>query len=202
MPDVFADPDYRSARTDVRSEVAAPVVHLDELLGVVNFEGTLEHPIGPAQVALAEMVCHELSGALRSARLDDERRDRLHATERVLAVSRALVADLDRPRIVASIVDVASRAAGSRRRRPVHPGPDGTYRLESGIGFPPSVLGLEVPAASAWSAGRSRAPSGSSASRRSQPGRRVPRSGPAATRRTRRWPCRSSSATRSPRSCS
>ena len=43
-PDVLADPDYRAARDDVRSEVAAPVVHSGELLGVVNFEGTLEHP--------------------------------------------------------------------------------------------------------------------------------------------------------------
>ncbi len=47
VPDVLADPDYRAARDDVRSEVAAPVVHSGELLGVVNFEGTLEHPIEP-----------------------------------------------------------------------------------------------------------------------------------------------------------
>ena len=108
VPDALADPDYRAARADVRSEVAAPVLHGDELLGIVNFEGTEDHPIGPAQVALAEMVCHEIAGALRSARLDDERRDRLHAIERVLAVSRSLVADLDRTRIVSSIVEVAA----------------------------------------------------------------------------------------------
>ena len=118
VADVLADPDYRAARDDVRSEVAAPVVHSGELLGVVNFEGTLEHPIDASQVALAEMVVHALSAALRSARLDDERRERLHAIERVLAVSRSLVADLDRPRIVASIVDAVAELLGRRRGRP------------------------------------------------------------------------------------
>lgn len=145
VADVLADPDYRAARDDVRSEVAAPVVHEDELLGVVNFEGTDERPIGPAQVALAEMVVHALSAALRSARLDDERRQRLHAIERVLTVSRELVADLDRARIVASIVDAAAEllavdvvALASRR-------PDGSYRVEAGVGFPSAAIGTEVP---------------------------------------------------------
>ena len=145
VADVLADPDYRAARDDVRSEVAAPVVHEDELLGVVNFEGTDERPIGPAQVALAEMVVHALSAALSSARLDDERRQRLHAIERVLAVSRELVADLDRGRIVASIVDAAAEllavdvvALASRRV-------DGAYRVEAGVGFPAAAIGSEVP---------------------------------------------------------
>jgi len=145
VPDVLADPDYRAARDDVRSEVAAPVVHGHELLGVVNFEGTAERPIGPAQVALAEMVVHSLSAALRSARLDDERRQRLHAIERVLAVSRSLVADLDRARIVGSITDVVADlldadvvALFSRRA-------DGVYRLEAGVGVPSGAVGLEAP---------------------------------------------------------
>ncbi len=143
-PDVLADPDYRAARADVRSEVASPVVHLDEVLGVVNFEGTEEAPIGPTQVALAEMVVHSLAGALRSARLDDERRDRLRAIERVLAVSRELVADLDRPRIVASVVDVAAELLTADVVALFSRGADGAYRLEAGSGFPASAIGLEV----------------------------------------------------------
>jgi diguanylate cyclase (GGDEF)-like protein len=144
IPDVLADPDYRAAREDVRSEVAAPVVHNRELLGVVNFEGTADHPIGTAQVALARLVVRALSAALRSARLDDERRDRLYAIERVLAVSRSLVADLDRPRIVASIVETVAElleadvtALFSRRE-------DGAYRLEAGTGFPARAIDIEV----------------------------------------------------------
>jgi len=144
VPDVLADPDYRAARDDVRSEVAAPVVHSGELLGVVNFEGTLEHPIGTSQVALAEMIVHALSAALRSASLDDERRDRLHAIERVLAVSRSLVADLDRPRIVASIVDAVAELLSADVVALFSQQPDDTYRLEAGKGFPDQAIGVEV----------------------------------------------------------
>ena len=104
-----------------------------------------ERPIGPAQVALAEMVAQSLSAALRSARLDDERRDRLHAIERVLAVSRSLVADLDRPRIVASIVDavadlLAADLVGLFTRRV-----DGVYELEAGVGVRDGAIGSAAP---------------------------------------------------------
>jgi diguanylate cyclase (GGDEF)-like protein len=111
---------------------------------VVNFEGTDARPIGPAQVALAEMVVRALSAALRSARLDDERRDRLHAIERVLDVSRSLVADLDRPRIVASIVDTVAELLKADLVALFSPGVDGAYRLEAGSGFPARAIGLEV----------------------------------------------------------
>ena len=108
VPDVLADPDYRAARDDVRSEIAAPIVHDGELLGIVNFEGTLAGPMGTSHVALAEMMARSIAAALRSARLDEERRARLHAIERVLAVSRGLVSDLDRGRTVAAVVDAAA----------------------------------------------------------------------------------------------
>jgi diguanylate cyclase (GGDEF)-like protein len=144
VPDVLADPDYRAARADVRSEVAVPVVHSGELLSIVNFEGTEDHPIGPSQVALAEMLAHSLAGALRSARLDDERRERLHAIERVMAVSRELVADLDRPRIVESIVgaavDLLSVDVAALFSRDL----DGAFRLEAGSGFPRAAIGLQI----------------------------------------------------------
>ena len=145
VQDVLADPDYRAARSDVRSEVAVPVLHSGELLGVVNFEGTVDAPIETAQVALAEMLAHALAGAMRSARLDEERRDRLHAIERVMGVSRALVADLDRPRIVASIVDAAAELLNADVIALFSRGPDGAFRLEAGMGFPAAALGIEVP---------------------------------------------------------
>src|SRR5207344_2809156 len=81
VSDVLTDPDYRAARADVRSEVAVPVLHDDELLGIVNFEGTATKPIGPTHVVVAEMLARSIAAALRSARLDEERRQRLHAIE-------------------------------------------------------------------------------------------------------------------------
>lgn len=108
IPDVLSDPDYTAARDDVRSEVAAPIVHDGELLGIVNFEGTLTRPIGPGDVALAEMLGRHIAAALRSAGLDEERRQRLHAIERVLAVSRGLLSDLERAPMMRAVVDAAA----------------------------------------------------------------------------------------------
>lgn len=113
VPDVLADPDYRAARDDVRSEIAAPVVHDGELLGVVNFEGTLEHPMTTSHVALAELLARSIAGSLRSARLDEVRRERLYAIGRVLEVSRGLVSDLDRGRTARAVVDAVADLLGA-----------------------------------------------------------------------------------------
>lgn len=130
VPDVLQDPDYRAARDDVRNEVAVPIVHGDELLGVINFEGTLRHPLGTSHVAVAEMLGRSIAASLRSARLDDERRARLHAIERVLVVSRGLLSDLDRRRTVDAVVDAAVDLLSADRVFVAGRGRDGIFRLE------------------------------------------------------------------------
>jgi diguanylate cyclase (GGDEF)-like protein len=145
VSDVLADPDYRAARADVRSEVAVPVLHDDELLGIVNFEGTATKPIGPTHVVVAEMLARSIAAALRSARLDEERRQRLHAIERVLDVSRGLAADLDRGRVIASVVDAARDLVAADTVEFVTRGSDGTFRVEQVVGGPPSRLGVAIP---------------------------------------------------------
>jgi diguanylate cyclase (GGDEF)-like protein len=134
VPDVLADPDYRAARADVRSEVAVPVLHGDELLGIVNFEGTAEKPIGAGHVAVAEMLARSIAAALRTARLDEERRQRLHAIERVLDVSRGLAADLDRTRVVASVVEAAHDLLDADVVEFASRGVDGTFRVDHCLG--------------------------------------------------------------------
>ena len=130
ISDVLLDPDYRAARDDVRSEIAIPIVHDAELLGVINFEGTLSRPVGHSHVALGEMLGRAIGASLRAARLDEERRARLHGIERVLAVSRALLGDLDRRRMIGTVTDAArdlleaDRVLVARRIR------DGTFRVE------------------------------------------------------------------------
>jgi diguanylate cyclase (GGDEF)-like protein len=137
VPDVLTDPDYRAARSDVRSEVAVPVLHGDELVGIVNFEGTADKPIGPAHIAIAEMLARSIAAGLRSARLDEERQQRLHAIERVLEVSRGLAADLDRPRVVASVADAARDLLEAQAVEFASRGADGRFRVEqvAGDGF-------------------------------------------------------------------
>jgi diguanylate cyclase (GGDEF)-like protein len=130
VPDVLADRDYRAARDDVRSEVAAPIVHDGELLGVVNFEGTLARPLTTSHVALAELLARSIAASLRSARLDEERRDRLHAIGRVLEVSRLLVSDLDRGRMARAVVDAAADLLTAEHVLIAGRAPDDTFILE------------------------------------------------------------------------
>jgi diguanylate cyclase (GGDEF)-like protein len=130
LPDVYRDPDYKAARDDVRSEVAVPIVHDGELLGVLNFEGTAAAPIRPRHVAVAEMLARAISAALRSARLDQERRDRLYAIERVLEVGRGMVSDLDRTRTVLAVVDTAADLLAAESVLIAGRDPDGRYVIE------------------------------------------------------------------------
>jgi diguanylate cyclase (GGDEF)-like protein len=145
VPDVERDPDYRAARADIRSEVAVPIVHDDELLGVVNFEGTDADPIGPGDVAIAELVAGSIAAAIRSAQLDEERRERLDSIERVLAVSRDLAADLDRERVIVSICGAARDLLHADLVAYLDRAPDGGYRVEHGVGLvDAAVVGTPV----------------------------------------------------------
>ncbi len=87
VADVLADPDYKAARDDVRNEVAVPILLDDELIGVVNFEGTLQRPLGARHIALAELVARAMAAALRQASHDEVRRERLTAMEATLAAA-------------------------------------------------------------------------------------------------------------------
>jgi len=144
VPDVAADPDYRAARDDIRSEVAVPILHDDELLGVVNFEGTAADPIGPREVAIAEMVARSVAAAIRTARFDEERRERLESIERVLAVSRELGADLDRTRVIGSICEAACDLLHADVVCWVERTDDGGCRIGQAVGLPPDAIGAPI----------------------------------------------------------
>jgi diguanylate cyclase (GGDEF)-like protein len=142
IPNVLNDPDYRAARDDVRSEIAAPIVHDGELLGVVNFEGTLAHPMTTSHVALAELLARSIAASLRSAQLDEERRERLHAIGRVLEVSRGLVSDLDRSRTARAVVDAASDLLAAEHVLIAGRGADDTFIVEHET--PPGDIGGRI----------------------------------------------------------
>ena len=162
-----------------------PVLHSGELLGVVNFEGTLDHPIGPAQVALAEMVVHALSAR---APLGPPRRRATRPPARHRAGPRRQSRARRRP---------GPRRGSSRRsstRSPssslptsvalVSRGADGTFRLEAGVGFPGTGDRPRGHAGRRGMVGRAHRRRGpaSTGSRRSRPGQPSSSTiGPAAT---------------------
>jgi diguanylate cyclase (GGDEF)-like protein len=122
------------------------VLHGDELLGIVNFEGTAARPIGTGHVAVAEMLARSIAGALRSARLDDERRQRLGAIERVLEVSRDLASDLDRTRVVDSVVEAARELLAADVVEFASRAPDGTFRVDHCLGCGPERVATAITA--------------------------------------------------------
>ena len=146
VPDVASDPDYRAARDDIRSEVAVPILHDDELLGVVNVEGTAADPIGPREVAVAEMVARSMAAAIRTARFDEERQERLDSIERVLAVSRDLGADLDRARVIGSICEAARDLLHADVVYWVERTEDGAGRIGQAVGLPSEAIGASIDA--------------------------------------------------------
>jgi diguanylate cyclase (GGDEF)-like protein len=144
VPDVLRDPDYVVGREDVRSEVAVPIVHEDRLLGVVDFEGTDAHPIDRSRVALAETVASTMASAIHAAGLDEERRHRLQAIERVLELSRGLLGDLDRTRMVDAVVAAARDLLGADDVWFAARGADGVFRVERAIGRALEQVGAEI----------------------------------------------------------
>ena len=166
--------------------------------------GPLERPIGPAQVALAEMLGHAMPAALRSARLDDERRERLHAIERVLEVSRGA---RRRPRPAAGSSRPSSTPSPScwpPTSSPCSRAARTALPARGGRRFPRGASGSRSRLARHESAARSSSENGSTD--RSEVAAwpadyRDDRPGGAIGPRP-RWPCRSRSTTRSPRSCS
>ena len=114
VPDVLADPDYRAARDDVRSEIAAPIVHDGELLGVVNFEGTLAQPMATVARGPGRAASRGRSPP-RCARPASTRSDASDCTPSSASseVSRGLVGDLDRSRTSRAVVDAAADLLGA-----------------------------------------------------------------------------------------
>jgi diguanylate cyclase (GGDEF)-like protein len=76
------------------------------------------------------MLGRAIAASLRAARLDEERRARLHGIERVLDVSRGLVGDPDRRRTVATVIDAAGDLLGADRVLIARRTRDGTFRIE------------------------------------------------------------------------
>ncbi|MFN7942146.1 MAG: GAF domain-containing sensor histidine kinase [Thermoanaerobaculia bacterium] len=75
VDDVARDPRYVQPPSGfpVRAELAVPILHAGQVLGVVNVEGG--EPFGELDVQILEMVADHLGVAVTNARLDEQGRD-------------------------------------------------------------------------------------------------------------------------------
>jgi diguanylate cyclase (GGDEF)-like protein len=144
VPDVHSDPDYIGAASGLRSEVCAPLIAGDELLGIVNVESDRE-VLDEHDLDIIRLVAERLASALTLARERRRLAERVQFFQRVVNFGAVVNSTLDGrilyDKIVAGLTEVVEADISvltllDRR--------DGTYRLRAFNGANPAYLGAEI----------------------------------------------------------
>jgi diguanylate cyclase (GGDEF)-like protein len=145
VPDVAADPDYRSASGVVRSEVSAPLLADGELLGVMNIEGRIGGQLDSSDAETMSMVAERMASALALARERERLAARAERFRRLTAFATAVNATLDPARVHQSIVDELLDVFGADSvALTVLDRASGTYSVGAVAGTDPSFVGLPI----------------------------------------------------------
>ena len=151
VPDVGVDPDYRSAAGVVMSEISAPLVVDDELVGIISVEARATVDLDASDVETMRLVAERMASALALASERERLAARAELFRRLTSFATAVNATLDPERVHQAIVDeladllgadsvgltVLDRPTGRYIIRAVA-GPDQQYLgivMESGIGL-------------------------------------------------------------------
>jgi diguanylate cyclase (GGDEF)-like protein len=105
VPDVAADPDYRSASGTVRSEICAPILVDGVLLGIVNVEARVSHDIDRSDVGTMTLVAERMASALALTAERERLAARAELFRRLTSFATAVNGTLDPARVHQSIVD-------------------------------------------------------------------------------------------------
>ncbi|HEY8439047.1 MAG TPA: sensor domain-containing diguanylate cyclase [Candidatus Limnocylindrales bacterium] len=105
VPDVAADPDYRSAAGIVRSEISAPMLVGDELLGIVNVEARTTATLDGDDVETMRLVADRLASALALAADRERLAARADLFHRLTEFAAAVNGTLDPERLNQAIVE-------------------------------------------------------------------------------------------------
>ncbi len=144
VPDVHVDPDYVGAATGLRSEVCAPLMAGDELLGIVNVESDHE-VLDEHDLHILRLVAERLASALTLARERRRLAQRAELFGRVVSFGGTVNSSLDGKilydRIVAGLTEVvhADHAILTLLDRR-----DGTYRIQAIGGGNLAYIGAEI----------------------------------------------------------
>jgi diguanylate cyclase (GGDEF)-like protein len=151
VPDVTADPDYRSADGAIRAEISAPLLVDDALVGVVNVEARATADLDASDVETMRLVAERMASALALASERERLAGRAELFRRLTSFATAVNATLDPDRVHQAIVDeltdllaadsvgltVLDRPTGRYVTRAVA-GPDQQYigmTIELGVGL-------------------------------------------------------------------
>lgn len=109
LDDVTTDPDYIATAPDIRSEICVPVKHGESLVAVLNLESTLPAAFS-RQVGLLLTVANQIAGAIASARLVSELRERARLMQLMSEASRTALAATSLDELLARIVKFISES--------------------------------------------------------------------------------------------
>ncbi len=107
--DVTADPRYISAASEVRSEIAVPLISKGHTIGVLEVGGTRTHFFSAEDRRLLSFLGDHLAAAIESARLYENMREQARTLSLLHQVSRELTAILDRRELVGRVAEIVKR---------------------------------------------------------------------------------------------
>ncbi len=105
VPDVTVDPDYRIASTSVHSEISAPMIVGDQIVGIVNIEAGGPAVLDRSDVDTMALVAERLASALALARERERLAGRADLFHRLTSFAAAVNGTLDPNRLNQAIVD-------------------------------------------------------------------------------------------------
>src|SRR5262249_54194808 len=115
VPDVSKWPGYVSGATDIRSEIACPLLFEGRVLGVLDVESTREAAFGPQDRRTLEAVAWQAALAVGHFGLLAQLGERAQRLELVDAMARAISSTLDAKSLFQIVVDQVRKAVGAER---------------------------------------------------------------------------------------
>ncbi|HEX5825495.1 MAG TPA: diguanylate cyclase, partial [Candidatus Limnocylindrales bacterium] len=109
VPDVAADPDYRSASGIVQAEISAPLLIAGELVGIVNVEARAGAELDQSDVDTIGLVAERLASSLALARERERLASRAELFQRLTSFAGTINGTLDPDRLQQEIVEGVSR---------------------------------------------------------------------------------------------
>jgi PAS domain S-box-containing protein len=105
IADVRAEADYMSADPEIRSELCVPILHGDQLLGIINAESRQLAAFSQADERLLTALAGEVGIAIEKLRLIGQERRRRQEAETLRASTAALTSTLDLGRVIEQLLD-------------------------------------------------------------------------------------------------
>lgn len=114
VPDVSADPRYRSLAEEVRSEMVAPLKNRDQIIGVVSMDADRTNAFDRESLDRLQALTSETAALLGQLWLIDNLKAKSRHLEAVLTVGQGIVSRLDQRQILDSITQGTVPMSGCR----------------------------------------------------------------------------------------